>query len=87
MLIKNVFRFKYLGIIFMADAKQINDINTRIAKAFTRYGELRNVFDARAAEGHPLLVGSREVPYDVVPRLPDNMLFVWALHEGFLPTT
>ena len=46
--LKNVFRFKYLGTIFTADAKQAHDINTRTAKAFTRCGELRNVFDVKA---------------------------------------
>ena len=45
--LENVFRFKYLGSVFTADAKQIYDIKTRIVKAFARCGKLRNVFDAQ----------------------------------------
>ena len=45
--LKNVFRFKYLGTIFTADAKQKYDIKTRVAKAFSRCGDMRNVFDAK----------------------------------------
>ena len=45
--LKNVFRFKYLGSVFTADAKQKYDIKTRIAKALSRCGELRNVLDSR----------------------------------------
>ena len=44
--LENVFRFKYLGTIFTADARQKYDLKTRVAKAFTRCGELRNVLDA-----------------------------------------
>ena len=46
-ILENVFRFKYLGTIFTADAEQKYDIKTRIARAYTRCGKLRNVFDAR----------------------------------------
>ena len=45
--LENVFRFKYLGTIFTADAKQQHDIKTRIAKAYSRCGDLRNVLDAK----------------------------------------
>ena len=41
--LENVFRFNYLGMIFTADARQKYDLKTRVTKAFTRYGELRNV--------------------------------------------
>ena len=45
--LKNVFRFKYLGTIFTADANQQFDIKVRIAKAFSRCRDLRNVVDAK----------------------------------------
>ena len=44
--IQNVFRFKYLGTVFSADAQQSHDIKVRIAQAFDRCGKLRHVFDA-----------------------------------------
>ena len=45
--LENVFKFKYLGTVFTADSKQKYDIKIRIAKAFSRCGELRNVLDSR----------------------------------------
>ena len=44
--IDNVYRFKYLGTIFSADAQQAHDIKARIAQAFARCGKLRHVFDS-----------------------------------------
>ena len=44
--IKNVFRSKYLGSIFAADADQIRDIKSRIAQAFTRCGKMKHILDA-----------------------------------------
>ena len=46
-ILKNVFKFKYLGTIFTADAEQKHDIKTIIAKSFSRCGKLRNVFDSQ----------------------------------------
>ena len=45
--LKNVFRFKYLGTVFTADANQKYDIKEWIAKAYARCGKLRNVFDSK----------------------------------------
>ena len=42
----NVFRSKYLGSLFTADADQNHDIKARIAQALTRCGKLRHVLDA-----------------------------------------
>ena len=42
----NVFRSKYLGSVFTADADQDHDINARIAQAYTRCGKLRQVLDS-----------------------------------------
>ena len=44
--IKNVFRSKYLGSIFAADAKYYYDVKARIAQAYTRCGQLKHVLDA-----------------------------------------
>ena len=43
--IRNVFRFKYLGTVFSADAKQVHDIKTRVAQAYSRCGKLGHVLD------------------------------------------
>ena len=45
-MLKNVFRSKYLGTLFTADAKQIHDIKSRIAMAYARCGKLRHVLDS-----------------------------------------
>ena len=45
--LKNVFREKYLGSVFAADADQMHDIKARIAQAVARCGNLRHVLDAR----------------------------------------
>ena len=45
--ISNVFRSKYLGSVFSADADQNLDIKARIAQAFARCGKLKHVLDAR----------------------------------------
>ena len=43
--IENVYRFKYLGSVFTADANQEHDIKVRIAQAFARCGKLRHILD------------------------------------------
>ena len=43
---QNVFREKYLGSVFTADADQLHDIKARIAQALTRCGKLRHVFES-----------------------------------------
>ena len=45
--LKNVFKEKYLGSVFSADADQTHDIKARIAQAYTRCGNLRHVLDAK----------------------------------------
>ena len=45
--LNNVFREKYLGTVFAADADQTRDVKTRIAQAFARCGKLRRVLDAQ----------------------------------------
>ena len=42
----NVFRSKYLGTIFTADAQQVHDVKEKIARALTRCGKLRHVLDS-----------------------------------------
>ena len=42
----NVFREKYLGTIFTADANQIHDVKEKIARALTRCGQLRLFLDS-----------------------------------------
>ena len=42
----NVFKFKYLGTLFAADADQAYDIEARIAMAMTRCGQLKHVFNS-----------------------------------------
>lgn len=42
----NIFRFKYLGTIFAANASQQFDIDSRIAMAMARCGRLRSIFDS-----------------------------------------
>ena len=44
--LENVFKFKYLGTIFAADGLQRYDVEARIAKAMTRCGQLRHIFDS-----------------------------------------
>ena len=39
----NVYHMKYLGSIFAADGDQHHDIKSKIARAFTRCGKLRNI--------------------------------------------
>lgn len=46
--IDNVAVFKYLGTLFSADGQQIRDINVRIVQAFSRCGELHNVFNSKS---------------------------------------
>ena len=46
--IDNVSIFKYLGTLFSADGQQSHDISTRIAQAFSRYGELHNVLNSKS---------------------------------------
>ena len=43
----NVFRFRYLGTIFAANASQKFDLDSRIAMAMARCGRLRPVFDSK----------------------------------------
>ena len=42
----NIFRFKYLGTIFAANASQHFDIDSRISMAMARCGRLRPIFDS-----------------------------------------
>ena len=42
----NVFKFKYLGTLFAADANQNYDIEARIAMAMARCGQLKHVFNS-----------------------------------------
>ena len=42
----NSFRSKYLGIVFTADAQQKHDVKERIARALTRCGQLRHIFNS-----------------------------------------
>ena len=44
--LENVFKFKYLGSLFAADVKQCYDIQARVAKAMSRCGQLRQLFDS-----------------------------------------
>ena len=46
--IDNVAVLKYLGTLFSADGQQIRDINVRIVQAFSRCGELHNVFNSKS---------------------------------------
>ena len=46
-LLKNVFRFKYLGSMFAADGDQRYDVRRRIGMATTRMGQLRQVFNSK----------------------------------------
>jgi hypothetical protein len=41
--LKNVFKFTYLGTVFAADGLHDYDIASRIARAQTRCGQLRNI--------------------------------------------
>ena len=45
--LKNVFKFKYLDSIFVADGAQLYDIKRRVALAAARCGQLRHCFDAK----------------------------------------
>ena len=49
--LKNVFRFKYLGAIFSANGDQTYDIKRRIALAMTRMGQLRHVLNSKIGFG------------------------------------
>ena len=42
----NVFKFKYIGSIFAADAREDYDIDSRIVKVQIRCGQLRNIFNS-----------------------------------------
>ena len=42
----NVFKFPYLGSIFVADGLQEYDINVRVDKSMTRCGKLGHMFDS-----------------------------------------
>ena len=42
----NVFREKYLGTIFTADAEQKHDVKEKIERAVSRCGQLRHVLDS-----------------------------------------
>ena len=44
----NVAIFKYLGSLFPADGKQSCDIDARIDQAFSRCGELHNIFNSKS---------------------------------------
>ena len=44
----NVAVFKNLGTLFSADGQQTRDINARIAQAFSRCGELHDVFNSKS---------------------------------------
>ena len=44
--LENVYNFKYLGTMFNAIADQVMDVKTRIARAMTRCGQLRNILDS-----------------------------------------
>ena len=44
--LKNVFRFKYLGSIFAADGDQRYDVRRRIGLAMARMGQLNQVFNS-----------------------------------------
>ena len=45
-LLENVFLFKYLGTLFAADGSQDYDIRARVARAKSRCGKLRHIFDS-----------------------------------------
>ena len=49
--LKNVFRFKYLGAVFSANGDQAYDIKRRIALAMTRMGQLRHIFNSNIGFG------------------------------------
>ena len=44
----NVTDFKNPGTLFSADGQQTRDINVRIVQAFTRYGDLHDVFNSKS---------------------------------------
>ena len=44
----NVAFFKYLGSLFPADGNQSCDIDARIAQAFSRCGDLHNIFNSKS---------------------------------------
>ena len=44
--LENVFRLKCLGSVFVADVKQIYDLETRIAMTQTRCGQLRHMLNS-----------------------------------------
>ena len=44
----NVGIFKYLGTLYPADGKQSYGIDSRIAQAFLRCGELHSVFNSKS---------------------------------------
>ena len=48
----NVYLFTYLGARFAADGQQAFDIETRIAMAYNRCGELRHMFDSPFLSNH-----------------------------------
>ena len=44
--ISNVFNFRYLGTLFSSDADQSTDVESRIAQAMQRFGQLRHIFNS-----------------------------------------
>ena len=44
--LNNVWQFRYLGSMFMANGEQSKDVDRRIAMAMSRCGELRQVFSS-----------------------------------------
>ena len=42
---KNIFKFKYLGSIFCVDGEHKHDVDSRVALAMSRCGELRHIFN------------------------------------------
>ena len=46
-IIENVWNFKYLGSIFLADGDQTTDIKARIAAAATTADKMKNIWASR----------------------------------------
>ena len=66
--LENVVVFKYLGNLFFwlqPDGQQIRDVDARIAHAFSRCGELHNVFNSKSLSKAPALRGSCMFNIDV----------------------
>ena len=53
-MLKNVFRFKYLGSIFAADGDHRYDVRRRVGMVMTRIGKLSHVFNANIRFGNKL---------------------------------